>query len=231
MPEYVMTENGNIKVKDGKPLVKDGDSEYTVDAIGAQTKITELNSEAAKYRKKASERKTELAKFDGIDDPAAALDAVKTVASLGDDHKADLDALKTSMKSGYETKLGDKDQEIADLKTKLFGATVTSKFATSEVIKKTVLTPDIAATFFGKHFKADGTATDAAGNTIYAKERPGEPAEFDEALTTIIDQYPGKASIMKATDGGGGGNPGPGNPGGGDLSSHDNIKAGLAARQ
>ena len=46
---------------------------------------------------------------------------------------------------------------------------------------------------FGKHLKVeDGNvvAYDAHGNKLYSKARPGEAADFDEALEILVDQYP-----------------------------------------
>jgi len=54
---------------------------------------------------------------------------------------------------------------------------------------------------FGEHFTIEGgkiVAKDANGNQIYSASRPGEPANFDEALSALVDQSPFRDSIMKA---------------------------------
>ncbi len=197
--EYVLDENGNIKVKDGKPLVKGDDGkEFAIDAIGAQKTITGLHSEAAEHRKKASEYKKIVEAFEGID-ASKAKEAIATVASLGDNHKVEVETLKTALNKTWQEKLETTEKTMKELQDKLYKATVTTKFATSEVVKKTILTPDIAAKFFGDHFELDGTAKDSAGNVIYSKERPGEAASFDEALDIIINMYPGKDAILRGS--------------------------------
>jgi hypothetical protein len=204
--DYVLTENGNIKVTNGQPTVKDGDKEFGIDAIGAQAKITAITIESNDRRKKLGEATTALDAFKDIKDPVAALDALQKLSSLDSDQAAALDSLKDTINKAWEAKEGEWTAEKQGLTDKLFTANVGSQFATSEVIKKTVLTPDIAAKFFGPHFNPDGTANDAAGNLIYSKSKPGEAADFEEAIQHIINSYPGKEEILRASgaDGGAG---------------------------
>ena len=214
MAEYVLTENGNIKVTDGRPTVKDGDKVYGVDAIGAAATITSLHAESAGHRKEAKEAKGALLKFGNID-PAEATSALELVASMGDDHKVEVENLKKEMNNTWQSKLAEKDTTIAGLEKQLFGATVTSKFATSEVVKSTVLPPDVAAAVFGSNFKPDGSATDSSGNPIYSKAKPGELAGFEEALQVLIDNYPSKNAILKGSGANGSGGQGGGRVQGG----------------
>jgi hypothetical protein len=236
MPKYKLTADGRaIELgTDGHPIViDDAGKEFTIDAINAQAKINTIVSESNERRKLNSELQTKLKAYEGIEDPAAALSALQTVKSLGEDHKVKMDELKNTINKTWESKLQEWEQEKTGLNDKLFQATVLSKFATSEVIKKTVLTPDIAATFFGKHFNPDGTAKDTAGNLIYSKSKPGEPAQFDEAIEVLIDTYPNKDSILRGSgaQGGDGHRGGSGGSGFENKSSVDLIKAGLAARR
>lgn len=199
MPKYVLTENGNIKIQDGKPLVEGDDgSTYTVDAIGAQDRITALNAENADFRKKASSRKKELERFEGID-PDAARAALTTVDNLSTDHKLEIENLTKSMNETWQSKLDAKDKEIQDLNTNLFESNVKGRFATSPTAETLLLPPDIACDYFGKNFRNDGTAVDSKGNVIYSKEQPGVPAGFEEALQVLIDQYPHKERILKGS--------------------------------
>jgi hypothetical protein len=199
MPKYKLTEDGKIEVKDGHPvLIGDDGKEFTVDAIGAQATITKLHAEAAEHRKKSSERGKQLEAFGDID-PVKAREALTTVANLSADHKLEIENLKAGLNKTWQEK---HDAEIARnkvLSDALYKATVTTKFATSEVVKKTILTPDIAAKFFGEHFGPDGTAKDSTGNPIYSKSKPGELADFDEALEVLIENYPNKASILRGS--------------------------------
>jgi hypothetical protein len=223
--KYVLDENGNIKIgSKGHPVViGDDDKEYEIDAIGAQTTITALHKESASNRAKATEHKKRLDAF-GDMDPVAAKEAITTVAGLTTDHKIKVDTLKKEMNDAWQVKFDEEVSKGKTLSDDLFNAKVTAKFATSEIVKKTVLTPDIAAKFFGGNFNVDGTAKDVAGNIIYSKEKPGEPANFDEALSAIIDNYPNKNAILKGSGTGGSGSHGAGSGGSGSEVANFFIK-------
>ena len=234
--KYKLDENGNIVVKDGKPVVIDDDGkEFVVDAIGASEKVQAANAEAKKFRQQAREAQATAEKFkplvDNEVDPEKALDAIKTIGTLDEKTKADMDKLKTSINQTWEGKMTEKEQEIENLKKDLFQANVLSKFATSETAKKLVIPPDIAAEYFGKHFNPDGTAK-IGEDTIYSKKNPGSVADFDEALEIIIDQRPDKQYLLKGTGTNGSG--GHGQSGGGDGGDRphgrDAIAAGLKER-
>ena len=91
---------------------------------------------------------------------------------------------------------------------------------------------------FGKAFKIeDGkvVAYDAHGQKIFSRTRPGEIADFDEALETLVEQYPHEEHILKgsgANGGGAGGSapPGSGKPAGNFGGSRDERKAAIAAK-
>lgn len=167
--------------------------------------------------------------------------AIETVQNLGDKELVDagkVEQIKSAMKdahaqelkevkASYETKifeltgsLGNKDGTIYDLM-------VRAKFAQSPYFSgteanppKTILPPEIAETYFGKLFKVEpGTndgdlvviGYDSVGNQLYSRKRPGELADFDEALDQIIHAYPGKDNIIRgaaAGSGAGGGSGG-----------------------
>jgi len=233
--EYVLAENGNIKIgPNGQPMVKNPDgSEHEIDAIGAQAKITGLVKESNDRRKKLGDATTALEAFVEIEDPVAAIEALQTVAGFDDKMKLKVDEIKNTVNKAWKLKEEAWNTEKKGLQDSLFISNTGSKFATSKVIDGLVLTPDIAQAYFGKHFGFDGTATDASGQTIYSKERPGEPASFDEAMTHLINEYPNKNDILKSFAGDGSGGHQSGDGGEGQVegkSSHTNIKEGLAAR-
>ena len=61
---------------------------------------------------------------------------------------------------------------------------------------------------FGKNFQIEGgkvVAVGADGQKIYSRARPGEVADFDEALETLVGGYQHKDSILKGNQSGGGG--------------------------
>ncbi len=229
MPKYKLTENGNIVIKDGNPVViGDDEKEFTIDAIGAQAKIDTITAESNDRRKKLGDANTALEVFGDLD-PVIARKAIEDVSGMSDKGKADLETQRDAINKGWEAKQTAWATKEVDLNTQLFDATTGSKFATSAVIKTLLLPPNIAQATFGKHFNPDGSANDAAGNPIYAKENPGKPAGFEEAMTHIIDQYPDKDSIIKASGSGGSNGQNQGDSQGGQTkSSLDKISGGLS---
>lgn len=82
---------------------------------------------------------------------------------------------------------------------------LTVNFARSKLVAEKFSVPaDILQSRFGNHFTLeDGklVARDNAGNRIFSRTRPGELAEFDEALETLVGQYADKDRILKSPDG------------------------------
>ena len=228
--EYVLTEAGNIKIgTNGKPLVKGTDGkEFEIDAIGAQQKINDVTTESNDRRKKLGEANTKLETYGDID-PVAANEALQTVASMGDKQKADLDTLKNTINEAWKVKEAAWDTEKQGLNGKLYAATTGAQFATSKVVAGLIYPPGAAATLYGKHFPIGKPPQFEDGKPIYSPSNPGDPASFDEAMTQIIAADPNKDSILKATagDGGDGHKTGDGGGVGAELSSFDNIRAGL----
>ena len=229
--EYLLTEAGNIKIgPNGKPLVKGDDGkEFEIDAIGAQQKINDVTTESNDRRKKLGEANTKLETYGDLD-PVAASEAMQTVASMGDKQKVELDTLKNTLNEAWKVKETAWGVEKGELNGKLYEATTGSQFATSKVVAGLIYPPGAAATLYGKHFPIGKPPQFEDNKPIYSLERPGEAASFDEAMTQIIAADPNKDSILKTTagDGGDGHKTTDGGGGGAELSSFENIRAGLA---
>jgi hypothetical protein len=78
------------------------------------------------------------------------------------------------------------------------------------IAEKLAVPADMVQATFGNRFKIeDGkvVAYDANGNKIFSRARPGELADFDEALETLVEQYPYKDHILKGSGANGGGAP------------------------
>jgi len=190
--------------------------------------LTKANSEAAERKRKLREVESQLKHLEGIEDPEKyfrdANKALETVKNL-DDKKlveaGEVENLKKSISESYEKKLKEAQDEIQAKDAELYTEKVSSRFAKSQALERTVLTPDIAEAYFGKHFKIeDGQVVGYLGDEkIYSKENPGQYAGFDEALSMVIEQYPMKDKIMRANPGGSG-TP----PSGGSFSSGTKTK-------
>lgn len=198
------------EIKDGMPVyIKDG-KETAFDAPGTISTISRLNGEAKGHREAKEAAEQALKGFEGIEDPKAAIEAMKTVANL--DAKTLIDAgevekVKAEITKVYEQQIAAKDQEIGELNSTLHGEKIGGSFARSKFIADKVAIPaDMIQAQFGKQFSLDDgkiVAKDAAGNQIYSRANPGELATFDEALETIINGYAHKDSILKGSGGSG----------------------------
>jgi hypothetical protein len=79
-----------------------------------------------------------------------------------------------------------------------------SKFITDKI----AIPADMLQARFGQSFKVEEgkvVAYDGTGNKIYSRSKPGELASFDEALEFLVEQYPQKDHILKASGNQGGG--------------------------
>jgi len=234
-----LDDQGHVVVSDGKPVyVDDSGKDIAFDVEGTVASIARLNGEAKTHREGKEKAEKALLAFEGITDPKAALAAIQTVKNL--DNKTLVDAGKVeevrqeaikATKAEYEPVVAERDQ----LKSSLYNEKIGGAFARSSLIvgdKATLAIPaDLVQARFGKHFTMEGDkvqAKDAAGNVIYSKSNPGAPADFDEALSILVDQYPHKDTILKGTGASGGGSQG-GNGGGGNGGAKTMTRAAFDA--
>ena len=159
-----------------------------------------------------------------------------------------VDKLKGEITEAYEGQLKAKDTAIGELNLNHETALqkkdfhinrlmVSNRFAVSphfvaigEHKAKTTLPPDIGEAQFGSAFRVEEKNDQLVlraykdGEVILSKVNPGEPAEFEEALTILIDAYPGKNNILPASQSGSGGQGGSGQ-GAGDHSELADLQA------
>jgi len=223
-------EEGHAVVQDDKPvyIYEDG-REAPFDAGAAMQKINELNQENADRRHQNKELEEQIKVYRDKDgnllDAEQAINAIETVKNLNDKEMYDatqVESLKSQMNKAYiekeEALQKHFKKELEELQGTLnkkndtiYGLMVRSKFATSPtILDKTNLPPDMAADYFGKNFKVEGDGDNVKvigyldSEKIFSRERPGNPADFEEALQAVIDAYPMKDRIMRATAGGSG---------------------------
>lgn len=225
-----LDENGHVVVKDGKPVyVHEDGKEVAFDAPGTVATITRLNGEAKSHRERAEKAESLVKAFEGIDDAEAARRALETVANLDAGklvqagkveeikaaaQKAAQEQLAAANKA-HATEVQKLQQQLADLTNTLHSELIGGSFNRSKFIsEKAAIPADLVQAAFGKHFKIeDGKVIgyDNAGNKIFSRSRPGEVADFEEALELIVDQYPNKDQILKGEVKGGSGAGGSGN--------------------
>lgn len=203
------------EVQDGKPVyVEDDGKEVAFDAPHTKATITRLNAEAKAHRERAESAEKALKGFEGIEDPAAARKALETMANLDAKKLVDageIEKVKAEIGKAYQAQLDEAKNLAQTLEQQLYAEKIGGSFARSKVIAEKLAVPaDMVQAAFGSHFKIeDGkvVAYDAHGNKVFSRARPGELADFDEALETLVDQYPHKDRILKASGANGGGAP------------------------
>jgi hypothetical protein len=236
-PKTVVIDGKTYVVTDDKGLpiyVHDDGKEVSHDAAATVQTITRLNGEAKTHREAKEAAETRLKDFEGIEDPAAARTALETVANLGAGElktAAQVEEIKAAArkaaednvvaaKKGLEEQVAKLTKENGDLRGGWDNEKIGTAFSGSKFVKeKTLLPPAAAAKIFGDKFKVeDGKLVGykADGSKIYSREKPGELAQFDEAVSQLVDEYPDRADILRAEGGGSGGRQQGGGGGGGD---------------
>lgn len=225
-----LDENGHAVLVDGKPVyVHDDGKEIPFDAARTVETISRLNGEAKGHReaKEAAESKLTEAQgvlkgFEGLD-PEAAKKALQQLKDIGDGkliESGKLDEVRSAAKTEYEARLKTLQDEYGTKEGKLMAERealqghlnneiIGGSFARSKFINEKLALPnDITQAMFGKHFKVeDGklVAIDGQGNKVFSRARPGELADFDEAMDALVQQYPNRDHILKPTGSSGSG--------------------------
>ena len=213
-----LDDSGQVVVADGKPLyVYDDGKELPFDAHAATVTIARLNTEAKTHREAKEAAEGRLAAFADIGDPDHARQALATLKNLDDKKLVDageVDKMKSEAVSaalkGFETeKYKPVLKKVETLEQQIRDEKIGNAFARSKYIAdKLSLPSDIVQARFGSQLKIeDGRIIgyDLSGNRIYSRAKPGEPADFDEVMETIVDQYPRRDDILKGSGASGSG--------------------------
>lgn len=202
-----MDYQGHAVLQDSKPVyIHDDGKEIPFDVQATVQSISRLNGEAKSHRERAEAAEKALKAFDGITDPAAAIKALSVVSNLDQKKLIDsgeVEKVKAEISKAFEAQLKDATTKNQQLEQQLYSEKIGGSFSRSKLIADKLAIPsDLVQARFGNLFKIEEGKTvayDQSGNKIYSRARPGELADFDEALETIIDQYPYKDSILKST--------------------------------
>jgi len=241
--------DGHVVVQDGKPVYTDDvdGKDLAFDAEQMRSKISELNTESKTHRLSAKEKQELLDKFgDSKPEEFAAIRAtleelggMDGVKKLKEKSGLDVEAIKKSITDAYESKLADANKTGEAKDATIRQLLVGSGFATAEVLKGTIFkdTRDVAESYFGKHFRVENGKPVAyiGENMLLSRERPGDPADVNEALSILIDQHPQRDSFKLAAGGGSGAQQSQGRGGAGavnpNMSPVERITAARAAGQ
>jgi len=228
-----LDDQGHVVVQDGKPVyVHDDGKEIAFDAGATVATISRLNGEAKAHREAKEAAETRLKVFEGIEDGDAARKALETVRNIKDGElvaAGKVEEIKAAAKRAAEEQVAATNkthgEELAKLRgehdallSQYHGEKIGGAFSGSAYVKdKTLLPPPVAQATFGKNFKVeDGklVAYDGQGSKIFSRSRPGEVADFDEAVELLVEASPWRNDIMKGNANGGGGTRGNGGGGG-----------------
>lgn len=208
-----LDEQGHAVLQDGKPVyVHDDGKEVAFDAPATVATITRLNSEAKTHREGKEAAEKLLKGFEGIEDGAAARKALEIVANLDQKKLVDageIERVKGEISKGYQAQLDEANTKASTYEKQLYEEKIGGAFSRSKLIADKLAIPaDLVQARFGQAFKIEDGKTvayDQHGNKIYSRARPGEIADFDEALEALVEQYPHRDSILKGSGANGGG--------------------------
>ena len=197
----------------GQPLyIHDDGKEVAHDAPQTVATISRLNGEARTNRERYAAAETSLKAFEGIEDPTAAKKAMETLKNFDDKKLVDageIEKVKAEAIKAVEDKYAPIVQERDAFQSQLHNELIGGGFARSKFIQDNIAVPaDMIRATFGKNFQIEGgkvVAVGADGKKIYSRARPGEVADFDEALEVLVGGYQHKDSILKGNQSGGGG--------------------------
>ena len=193
------------------PYYVEQDGQYRLNVEGGfktSEEITNLTKALNTERENRSKLESQLKKFEGIEDPEEARKAIETMSNL--DKKKLIDAgevekVKAEVQKAMQSKIDELEKSVSQKEETLRKELIGGRFARSKFLSDKVSAPtDLIESKFKDSFQVEnGTvvAKDQHGNPIYSKERPGELADFDEALGLLIEQYPHKDVILKKPTG------------------------------
>lgn len=203
----------------GLPLyIHDDGKEVAHDAAQTVATISRLNGEAKTNRERYEKAESALQSFEGIEDPAAAKKALETLKNFDDKKLVDageVEKVKAEAIKAVEEKYAPIIQERDAYQAQLHNELIGGGFARSKYIQDSIAVPaDMVQAQFGKNFKIEEgkvVAYGTDGQKIFSRARPGEVADFDEALESLVGGYQHKDSILKGNRSNGGGFHGGGN--------------------
>lgn len=201
------------EVSEGRPLYIHNDGkEVAFDAPQTVATISRLNGEAKTHREAKEQLEAKLKGFEGIEDPVAAKKALETLKNFDDKKLVDageVEKVKAEAIKAIEDKYAPIVQERDAFQSQLHNELIGGGFSRSKFIQDNIAVPvDMIQATFGKNFQIENgkvVAVGADGQKIYSRTRPGEVADFDEALESLVGGYPHKDSILKGNQSGGGG--------------------------
>lgn len=214
---------------DGKPVIDDSGDPIFIDESGQEVavnvgklfkKVPELGQENARRRHAEKEKEEKISELEQM------IADIKTSSVPKDE----ISTAKKQLAEQYANQIAELKNVAQIRKSENENLKLSNLFGNSAIIKKTTFKdlPEVALSYFGKNFKfeeIDGKSQLVGyfdnGTKIMSKSEPYNTANFEDALTQIIDKYPKRQSIMIGTQAGAGGLEGQGSKQVGDPGAMD----------
>lgn len=208
-------EQGHYVEQDGKPVFKYADdTEKPFDINSTLTHIKDLNKESVGYRIAKDKAEAKLSEYGEITPEKLRDLLAKDNSGKDKKEEVDIEKIKADMQRSFdesrselEKKLNHKDGKIYDLMRK-------TAFANSPWLKKNIaknipqsmIQNQFASNFEVADNKGEGLVLVGKlnGENIMSKERPGNTANFDEAIEVIINAYAEKDCLLDGGNSGSG---------------------------
>lgn len=214
-----------VKDENGNPIwINEKGEDRAVDYPAMNASLSAAKTEAVKRKDKIKELEAKFAKLEGIEDIEAFIEQAEKdremVAGYPDKDKAVEERIKAQVAAATDPlikkmKVLEDEKLLADsryLEETKMGAFARSSFVNEKIHPKA----RALATDFLKHFSINSegklVATGPDGNIMYGEDGP---ADFDTAISRLIEAHPSKELLLmgKDSDGGGAGIGNKGKPG------------------
>jgi hypothetical protein len=232
MPKLQMDEEGHVVVRGDKIVyLDDAETEIELDWAHAISKVRAVSDErdAARSELKAAQKElTGLKSKYGDLDVDQARQAIQTVTDLDSSKLVEagkVDQIRSELKTTFESQVDnvkaeyveaieERDMLLRAKDRKIYDLMVSNQFRASEyVTSQLLIPPGKAELIYRDHFVIvddvlvplfDPDAGEKA-EKVYSKARPGELADFEEAIKLIVERDPDKERIVKGKQASGSG--------------------------
>lgn len=216
-----LTEDGKSAVinEQGLPIyIREDGSEVPHDAAATINTISRLNGEAKAHREAKEALEAKFKGFEGIDDPEGAKKALELAKNIDEGkllQAGKVEEIKNAAKRAAEEQVAAANKANAEalkkaeaerdkIRDEYHSEKIGGNFSRSKFIsEKVAIPPDLVQARFGQNFKVENGKTiarDGNGHEIFSQAKPGELADFDEALEILVGQYPYKDQILKGAN-------------------------------
>jgi hypothetical protein len=215
-----LDEKGNAILIEGHPVyVLDDGTDAPFDVPELYGKYLKDGKRNADLQKEMEGLNAKLKTFEGIEDPTAAKAAIEMVKNIETGQliaAGKVEEIKAGARKAVEEQIANAAKahaaeleklkaDAAKYKSNWHNVTLDNAFNGSKYIKEQIAIPiDMVRAKFGTRFSVDEetgnvVAVDTTGKPIQSRTRFGEPAEFEEAISLIVAEYPNKDDILNGT--------------------------------